>query len=752
MSTSFRSAVGLDDAVVCLVLNHEKNKHVRLGKMEYINETGMFVMKNGSVEFHETAQHEDGLFHTTTGVYALMSEYEYDEMYKNHNSETVCISGVENSNAIPEWLVEAESRLAPVPLPTNTAFFTRDKNTLFVAGNLAEEDQLQLFIEEIAEMASKQVERGNTVSLAFLSGSFESPRLASRLVGMAREGVYVKGKQIATANDVVLLSGPRELFWLRFANPDSKSRDITRFDDPDAFKILVRSSWCPDGSYDELNSNISSWKNSSEDGIAVLMCIKLAVLTNSTFPGVFGAFLNELKKKDTLTAYETLGSLINCKDIWGSTELLFDGDNLSEDGRCILNPCKRVVDAFLTHAACVVTEYLKRSSMVKYVSECEKSSNGIWLVTFESNDFYKSHEKMQTCDKMNLMHYANCRFKDFMERLANGVVNKAELEAYIGLSHVSGVEIPLSHTHDQKESLTTQRGFVITSALPFPTIQRRLLVDESSTVHQNGSDFVRVLEQWTTTAAPGTSTSWSVVSWCEDTTSELCHQQDCNLGIEPMSILLYNVSVTLASLLSIPVKGEHVVNDFGMQGLDGVIGSVVPSPGSDGDMRMVCFSHPEIDSRFIVLLPEKFVRFALDYYHYDYNRLESSNRPLLSTTAYIALPDEHAFQLYIPGISTTETELLRSDLGIRLWKLPCQQHELSPCDTMATTEIRDFPEGTNEMLIPGHRIFKVKQNSTDPFCGIHVGITSVPELGRVTIDTDLTKLHAKFRVRKHRNC
>tara|TARA_B110001454_G_scaffold142883_2_gene132672 strand:+ start:36 stop:563 length:528 start_codon:yes stop_codon:yes gene_type:complete len=171
-------------------------------------------------------------------------------------------------------------------------------------------------------------------------------------------------------------------------------------------------------------------------------------------------------------------------------------------------------------------------------------------------------------------------------------------------------------------------------------------------------------------------------------------------------------------------------------------------------MRIVSFTHEKMDAAFVLLLPESFVQWSLDYYNYDLEHATGHSSPMIATEGFLALPDESAVPLGFPGLSDAETELIRSELGTRVWSLPKKRSEKSitaftatDYDAIEAMKRSDGPSRT--LAIPGYSIFHTRQSSSDPFAGLHVGLANIPVKGyeaRMTIVADGMPSHDIFRV------
>ena len=588
---------------------------------------------------------------------------------------------------------------------------------------------------------------------------------------------------------MVLVAGQRELAWLRLVNTDADSREITRFDSAKAEEVLFR----PTPFHDwEGISEMPGWvahneslklmpESPTSNVLAVLMLLKLISMAQLTMhaPGIVITFARRLQKQqvgDTV-------SYISLEDFLASfgghmdegLSRLVTGNELTPEGLGLMPAAKQVVDAILHHAETVVGTYLRKSELVHCVHNgAGTDADGkLWLTATGTDDgklvgklphaVHRStlHTEFRKAgkDRKTWCKEYNHQFRRFVTGFTTGVVDANLYQTYISLSFMN-YDHALPAGSLQTRSTETAQAVTAGSSAPFGTIQRRVLVDPKKSDTATGrSDLVMVLEKWSNinTDAYTPSTFWSVVSWCGSTQADLDTAPLLLDRSEKMSAHLYNVSVTLASLLSIRVGDDgSTIKDYGVNKLNGMLGPVVQlsnhTPGHAKQvMRLVSFTHEDLESAFVLLLPEVYVQYAVDYYNYDYRRNASASSPMIATEGFVALPDEAAVPLYLPNLSEAEISMLRSDLGTRVWALPKKRSEktiatFTAADYSAIEAMRVSSGPLKETVIPGYTIMHTRQTDRDSIAGIQIGLTHVPGFARMTIDTDLTSLHAIYRV------
>lgn len=681
-----------------------------------------------------------------------------------------------------------------------------DTRTVISMGNFeGDGTRMSVVAEQTIRVATKAAARGNRVCYAVMgnvvpdvhhaasNGGNEDDSLTRALQMATRVGVNLGSGFKVSPEDVTLIIGPRELGWLRLINPVSSKREITRFDDPDAMSILRRKTLL----HDRVDATtLPTWlahdtslglfgQVMKPNVLAVAMLLKLVSVSQMTMnaPGLVKVFAQKLSNRNhgDPVSYISLFSFLDTYNgtIEAGMERLITGGEkedeeleLTMEGLGLMPAAKDVVNEVLEFASTEVKAYLKKGKIAHCVinGDANGGDGGLWLSNVGTEDgrmvgnlpvgiasegiavAYKAIES----DKVAWSKQFNRTFRSFLRRFDAGDVDDNLFKAYIATA-VASHNTPLPLKNLRTDTHSSCQGVCSNTSTPFGTIQRRVLVDGSMSAGVE-SDLVRVLESWSgiNTDAYTPSTYWSVATWCGGTQADLEAPMPLFNRSEKMSTHLYNVSVTLASLLSTPV-GDRSVGDFGFEGLNGLLGPVVSASahgsanGIHQPVRLVSFTHESIDSAFVLLLPEAFVQASLDYANYDIERYTRGNEPFMSVEGFVALPDESAIPLNLPGLSAAEVDGIRADLGTRVWALPKKRSEkgiasFTTADYAAISAMRKSDASSRTLTIPGYKILHTQQGSLDPFSGLNVGLARVPGKARMTLDTDTTTYHSLFRV------
>ena len=675
-------------------------------------------------------------------------------------------------------------KMVSFPIECSSLSGTR---TVVVSGNFeGDSKRLGVVMKQSSNIATNAALRGNRVVYAFLGNVVPDVHDDSvsdsmtAILDMAANGIKLNSSFSVLPEDVLLIIGPRELSWLRLANPDPQMREIVRFDSPHAINVLGRKTPF-DGKPAWAMHNKSLKLFPSElclDAMAVAMFLKLVSMTQLTMraPGLIQAFVRRLSREDRrdpvpyilLTRFlERFGGTIK-----EGTDKLFDNDQLTPEGLGIMPAVKDIVHAVLEFADREVNSYMKNGSIIKCVVNTDTSggSDGLWITPTGTHggiivgnlpvavDESTLEIKWEVGPKSKIewSHALNQKFHEFHENFRNGRVDLVMYKVFLAMSISSHHDVlPLNKLRASPTS--SCHGVTAGISVPFGTVQRRILVD-SSRVASKQSDLLSVLEKWTNinTDAYTPSTFWSVSSWCKGTQIDLESRALTLNHTEKAKDHLYNVSVTLASLLSTMVDGVKVIT-HGIDGLNGLLGpTIITTSGQKQAMRVVSFTHDKLETAFVVLLPEAFVSHSIDYYNYNYEAIESTDTPMIATEGFIALPDESAVKLDLPGLLDAEVSELESDLGKRVWALPKKRSgteiaAFTSSDYAAISKMEASSQINRQISIPGYTILHTRQTDTDALAGINIGLVHVPGLARMTLDTDVSKYHAMFRVKAKSN-
>ena len=671
--------------------------------------------------------------------------------------------------------------------------------SVFVAGNFeGDSTRLEVVMKQSKAIAAKAVGHGNRVMYAFMGNVMpdvhrpgandDSMDSFSRILEMAESGIRITDSYSVAPEDVLLISSTRELAWLRLANPNSETREIAHYDIPNARDVLLRKTPLASMKGSTRSQSTSAHNDGlhllggfgADSGVAVAMLLKLVSLTQSTMqaPGVVGLFARRLLAEgvhDNASLVLLLDFLSNFKGgIEEGVSKLRDDAELTPEGMAITPAAKAVVQAVITFAQNAAMRYIRKSKLVHCVIDKDSSDGelGLWL-TPRGTDYGSIVGKLPNgvdrtslrvkwkdgpTRKLEWSKALNKEFRHFVKAFMEGN-NSTTIEMYQAFMAMSlessDATLPLQDLAASPQTLCN--GVTANTSTPFGTVQRRILVRDAAHQKHNQSDLLKVLDQWTNinTDAYTPSTYWGVATWCGGTKSDIVSYPVTMSMADRLETQLWHVSVTLASLLTVRVK-DRAVKEYGASTLSGILGPVISahSPGQRQPMRIVSFTHEKMDAAFVLLLPESFVQWSLDYYNYDLEHATGHSSPMIATEGFLALPDESAVPLGFPGLSDAETELIRSELGTRVWSLPKKRSEKSitaftatDYDAIEAMKRSDGPSRT--LAIPGYSIFHTRQSSSDPFAGLHVGLANIPVKGyeaRMTIVADGMPSHDIFRV------
>jgi len=717
---------------------------------------------------------------------------------------------------VPTVVPPMQKKATPTPVPANRpsvgCSMGSNTKTVISTGNFeGDSTRLDVVMEGSRQIALDAMTRGNQVFYAFMGNCTPDVHKASnqsqsaldsfsKIVGFCEHGIPLSKTESVRPENVILLAGTREIAWLRLANPNSDSREVTRFDDLYAKEVLVRqgplqhtgqTSPTTPKKHSKLNA-YNAWipklfaSVSDPDTIAVAMALKLVLMSTLTMraAGLASIFASRLKHSGSDVDAPSLASLANFLDAFdlenGSVEehvgrLIHDG-GLTPEGVGVMPAAKVLVDEVLNFAQAIASQYTRHSKLVHCVVNGVSptganpganaggggAANRLWLnprgldykVGFLPSAVDASGTrvvwKRGPSERVEWSKALNKEFRHFVKDFLKGD-NSAPFDVYkafLALSLESAADaVPFASLGS---SSTTCSGVTCDGSHPFGVIERRILVEGN--VAASHSDLIKVLEQWSNinTESHTPSTYWSISTWCGRTKRDLMPQP---LALDLQTSLqehLHTVSYTLASLVAARVK-EKSVQQYGIDGLDGVLGPVVVK--NKQQMRVVSFTHPKMDAAFVVLLPEAFVRWSLDSYEHDVQHAVDPDAPLLATHGFLVLPDVAMVPLGFPGLPESEIESLRSELGNRVWALPRKlTHSskqpttaLSAMEYSAIDAMKQLPSA--HITVPGFSIFHTRQTSNESLAGVRVGLSPVPGMpNRMTISPDITEFHGNFRV------
>lgn len=661
--------------------------------------------------------------------------------------------------------------------------------TVFAVGNTGgDSNSLDLAMQQSAALAKSASEHGNRVVYAFMgnvvpaghrptaTGSGSAIDSFSKVLDMAKNGIELSDRHSVRAEDVLLMSGTRELAWLRLANPNSDTREISHEYEGDAARaILLRETPLAnvDGSAhnEALNTHnkglqlLGVFKTTDE--VAVAMLLKLVSMTRLTMqtPGLVELFAAQLLAQggqDSASLETLLKFLHNLNGgIEEGVSKLRDRSELTPEGMGITPASKAVVSFVLRFAHTVAIRYTCKSKLLHYIAaEGSDDKFGLWLTPQGYDGDHAVDEVLFRAygSRTNTIQWSialNKAFQDFVFTFMKGD-NTAQTPMYVALVAMSlktqATPLPLHGLAASPHA--TCSGITCDTSSPFGTIQRRILVNGEFR-HPHQSDLIAVLDQWVNINAEhyAPSAYWSVATWCGSTKTDIDAHLTHIHNAYPLQLemQMWHVSVTLASLLSVRVNGR-TVKEHGLASLSGKVGPVVPSTSPDRTqpMRLISFTHTGMEMVFVVMLPESFVQRALDYYNYDMQSANGNKSPMIATEGFLVLPDESSVPLGFPGLSEDDTELIRSELGTRVWSLP-KKHSSRFTTAFAAVDanMRESNGPYRAFAVPGYSIFHTRQSSSDPFSGLNVGLETIPEKGyeaRMTIGADSMPSHDVFRV------
>ena len=621
--------------------------------------------------------------------------------------------------------------------------------TVVVCGNLeGDGTRLEVVLEQSKFVASKAKARGNVVVHAFIGNCAPGLTVLSdgcsdavaKLVELSKSGVFLDESTMRSDN-VVLISGTREIAWLILANSNVETREICNYDHADANAVLERKAG---GlilqSHNKLTEVFSRVRGTN--AIAVSMLVKLILLQEAIgMPALVANFARKCENGGDESSLNVLKDFLARRQHLldeGISEL-FDGNyELTPEGVALVPACKSVVKSVLDFANYVSLEYVQRSHLIQYVEN--RSGAGIWLSSISDAALREFAAKVDfedgAYDKKAWAKSVNKLFQSVVSYTLSGedgdpMTLWALLQATASQSTCSTCPFKKTTFHETCSSVLTSRV-----SAPFGSIQRKLLLKEDVKCKDH-SDVLAVLEQFANLASCAftPSFSWAIATWCGATARDL-ESARTPLGCDQkLSTNLKDVSETIASLLSLNVGKSRLV-DHDASGLRGIVG---PTTQIDATcMRMVRFLHDELPSHaFIALFPNDFIRYTLEADHYDFDDIVSMDVPKLAVEGFVVLPDSAIKQLGFPGVSEADIESMRTRMGTRprLWSLSS--------DHISTSSSMQFMSKNDVKTLPGFSIFHVRQTLQDTFAGLNVRLVRVPgNSSRMTLIRDTPKCDA----------
>lgn len=767
--------------VVCAVLNDASATQVRLGAARYYPVSKVYKTTDGSsVSIKESSRSlEDGLYREKGTVYAICTEAEFASKQQRKPAEPAAPAMVGSPLTMPLSLPTPKSQPAastPRTVPIGCGAHARTK-TVVVAGNFeGDAGRLGVAVKQSAEIAVKAALHGNRVMYAFMGNvvpdisSGRTTDSLSEILDLKAKGIKLNSSLSVVADDVLLLAGMRELQWLRLANPSPETMELATFDSPDAQSVLFRKtpfsdskgiSFYPD--WVAHNESIKLFpRDLTPNILSVAILLKLCSIANTmNAPGLVMSFARMLRNRGTGDSVSFISLTDFLEDYSGNIEeglgRLFDGSQLTPEGLGLMPAAKDVVAEVISYAHTRVNEYLRASCLVHCVTnqDTEGGSGGLWLTPSGTHDgrvvgkvpvavdydSLKLRWKKVAESKVGWQKDFNSRFHSFHDKFAAGDVDVNGYEVYLALSLGAHSDV-LPMQNLRRDAQSSCQGVSCCTSTPFGTIERRILVDGEK-VGAGESELVSILEKWANvnTDRYNPSTYWSVATWCEGTKVDLFDVPAIPINrSEKISKLLYDVSVTLFTMLNTKVDGKPL-SEFGIENLNGVVGPVVLSQKQA--MRLLSFENKQLGATFAVLLPEAFVQYSLDSHNFDYEAASHNDAPLLAVEGFVALPDDAAVAAHIPGVSEAELSALRMELGSRVWDLGSENDSLAKSSISAMESADTL---NREISAQGMTIFHTRQVDVDSLAGVNVSLVRAGNLDLMTLDTDRTVHQSLFRV------
>ncbi len=680
-----------------------------------------------------------------------------------------------------------QSVIQPIPSTSVGCSAGSKTKTVIIMGNFeGDSTRMQVVLDQSCDVATAAAHRGNVVCYAVMgnvvpdvhqatSGDLGGDSL-SRVLQIARNGHTLERELRVNPDNVTLMVGTRELAWLRLANKRRDMREIALFNDPDVEEILKRKTpfdTCDLGeklpSWHAHNQSLQLLHGTSPEVAAVCMFLKLVSMAQMTMnaPGLVRSIAKKMQPSGDEVAYMSLFKFLETYDgsIKSGIDRLINVDDLTMEGLGVLPAAKDVVRAVLSFADTDVFEYLRKGKLAHCITSghAGKAQDGLWLCALGDEVIGKMPlgvkdnciDVLYDDVDVEMPRWAsslNELFQIFCTGFEHGDVDESLYKAFLVMSIApQSSPLPFSKLFDGS---STCSGVCVNKSTPFGTIQRRVIVDASVST-TNEPELSRITECWAgiNTDAYTPSTYWSIATWCAGTVNDLSIPPPLLNKSEKISTHLYNVSITLASLLSTPVGSRRIV-DYDWKLLNGLLGPVITtSTNGNQVVRVVSFTHESIDTAFVILLPEAFIQESLDYKNYTIENHVDKASPFIAVEGFLALPDDAAVPLDLPGLSVAEVEGIRNDLGTRVWALPKRRSNkgiasFTRGDHSAIAAMQTYIVQKRPIVIPGYEIFHTQQNLFDPFSGLNVSLvqSNVPGKARMTLDTDTSAYHALFRI------
>jgi len=629
--------------------------------------------------------------------------------------------------------------------------------------------QLDAIVRHTATAAAP----GDAVSYAFLGasapcslvrdGGVDSHLGTERALQLAEHGIPLSDTRHVPASHMVLLVGYAELAWLRLSGFDRCSREVARAQDGDAMAALLRATplseypgvatlpkWQKhDASLRLLAAFGSASADADADVVTVLALLKLRSVACLTMdaPGLLPCFSNCLQhcmrdEDANRVPFLTLDSFLSETDgdIESGLKRLVVGSELSIEGLGLLPAAVMVVDAVLDYAENVAVRYLLRGKVAHVVHNSAPGGRGALQNTLELSErgLCLLEGDGGTCERPILpcgidpdTLAATCHARPAeADCLAWSKRCNLELRRFVGQFIQGNVDKQLYHAY-----LACSLQACKPARPPFATLERTLKVRPQ----RFDSALLRVLETRCSLSAaqPAPTACWAVATWSVDTQASMHTHSPLLDRSVAMSRLGDDADAVLSSLLQHAGCSAHAVC--------GTLGPFVASR----QLRLATFEHLQTQMLFVALLPEAYVRHAVDYYNYDLSCYAPTDAPLISVQAAVALPDDATVSLLPPeAMRRAQRASTLLELGSRLWAFSATSHD-TPSESVAAlleTMLLCDTNSVDAKVLPGVTVLHMQQTSLDALVGLPIGLARVPGMPRLTIDTDVTDAHAARRL------
>jgi hypothetical protein len=680
--------------------------------------------------------------------------------------------------------------------------------TVFVSGNFEGDGKaMDVVMAKSAAVASSAVQRNDKVIYAFTGGMVPDIHAVVvnddtcdplvRATRAHRNGIDLPDGLRVPPDNVMLLSGTRELAWLRIASQNPETAEIMSGYVQEAKEAIatlrrptpLHGSPCL-SQFPYLlayNKSLGLFSTTLEDSaIPVAMMLKLLAMTRITMdaPSIVPNFINGLKTNKAVdgASVAALCEFIASSD--GSIEdgilRLIDGNELTPEGLGVLPAAVSLVSSVVEYARGPVSAYLRSSKLLDFVLSGQHGSilegtSGVWITSTSAS--YGRMRGLLPCgidpatmeprlsgvpcsmSSSDWVLAINDTFHTFLVEYERGAGDMSFYDLLFALSvHSQTHSMPLNALNNNYRTPTrTCYGVAYAESMPFACLQKRIMVKRTRTPHE--PDLVGVLDQWANlnTSGHNSSVCWGVFTWSLDTARDLASPPSnpplTIVESETYATHLHDVSVLLATMLMVRVGGK-TLRDRGMCGLNGIVGPPVVTL-SKQTMRVIMFKHEEDDCTFVALLPEAFVSVSLDYYAYDMEAFKNRSAPMIAVEGIVALPDDA--EVAMGNFMDAESDTIRQTSGLRLWRICTRTAQVENytrrslgcerLDHYATQSMLRSIDPHTEMCGLGNTIYHTRHTDIDPFAGLPVGLVPVPGMGsRMTIDTDTNPVHELFRI------